>query len=125
MTTISNLESASAKTKTATNNTTGLLAEMRAVHAAQMQEITALVAAATDINAPAPPRIEGKAQIHMKPTETRRVRYPPPRVVKTTGVDRNGRAVRTCRNCTKNWVTHADVDCLELATNKGNTSYFM
>ena len=34
MTTISNLESTFDATKTATNNTTGLLAEMRAVHAA-------------------------------------------------------------------------------------------
>ena len=42
----------------------------------------------------------------------------------------NGRAVRTYRNCTKNWMTHTDIDCLELATNKGNhkaewISYFM
>ena len=51
VTTISTLEAASAATKT----TTGLLAEMRAVHAAQMQEMTALVSAAMDINAPAPP----------------------------------------------------------------------
>ena len=107
---------------------------MRKVHAAQMQEMTALVAAATAGNAPAPPRKERQAQaptqIHMNPAGTLRVLYPPPRVVKTTGVDRNRRAIRTCKNCTKNWVTHADADCLELATNKGNqkegwTSYFM
>ena len=55
MSTISTLEAASAATETATNNTTGLLAEMRAVHAAQMQEMTALVSAAMDINVPAPP----------------------------------------------------------------------
>ena len=66
----------------------------------------------------------------MNPARTRRVRYPPPRGVKTAGVNRNGRDIRTCRNCTKNWVTHADADYLELATNKGNrkvgwTSYFM
>ena len=120
MTTIINLEAASAATKTATNNTAGLLAEIRAVHAAQMQEMTSLVAAATAINAPAPALIEEKSQIHMNPDGTRRVCYPPPRGVKTTRVDRNGRAVRTCRNCTKNWVTHTDTDCLELATNKGN-----
>ena len=128
VTTVSTLEAASAATET----NTGLLAEMRAVHAAQNQEMTALVAAATDRNVPLPPRKEGQAQaqIHMNPAGTRRVRYPPPRGVKTTGVDRNRRAVRTCRNCTKKWVTHADADCLEPATNKGNrkagwTSYFM
>ena len=128
MTTISTLEDTSAVTKT----TTGLLAEMRALHAAQMQEMTALVAASTAINAPAPTRKErqAQAQINMNPTGNRRVRYPPHRGVKTTGVDRNERAVRTCRNCTKNWVTHAYADCLKLETNKGNrkagwTSYFM
>ena len=128
VTAVSTLEAASDANET----TTGLLAEMRMVHAAQMREMTALVAAATDINAPAPPHREGKAQaqIHTKPAGTRRVRYPPPRGVKTTGVDRNGRAFRTCRNCTKKWVIHADKDCLKLATNKGNqkagwTSYFM
>ena len=55
VTTVSTLEAAYAATKT----TTGLLAEMRAVHASQMQEMTALVAAATAINAPAPPCREG------------------------------------------------------------------
>ena len=130
MTTTSNLEAASAATETATNNTTGLLAEMRAVHAAQMQKMTALVAAATALNTHDPPRKEGRAQIHTNPARIRRVRYPPPRGVKTTGVDRKGRAVRTCRNCTKNWVMHVDAYCLELVTNKGNrkagwTSYFM
>ena len=71
MTTISTLESASAATKT----TTGILAEMRAVQAAQMWEMTALVAAATAT----PPRREGKtqAQIHMNPAGTSHVRYPP------------------------------------------------
>ena len=95
-----------------------------------MQEMTALVAAATALNTLAPPHREGKAHIHMNQAVTHRVRYPPPRGVKTTGVDMNGRDVRTCRKCTKNWVTHADADCLELETNKGNrkagwTSYFM
>ena len=56
-TTVSTLEAAYAATKT----TTGLLAEMRAVHASQMREMTALVAAATAINAPAPTCIEGQA----------------------------------------------------------------
>ena len=56
----------------------------------------------------------------MNQAGTRRVRYTPPLGVKTTGVDKNGRAVRICKNCTKNWVTHADADCLELVTNKGN-----
>ena len=55
MTTISTLEAASAATKTATNNTTGILAEVRAVHEAYMQEMTALVAAATVFNALVPP----------------------------------------------------------------------
>ena len=50
--TVSTLEAASAATET----NTGLLAEMRAVHVAQMREMTALVAAATANNAPAPPR---------------------------------------------------------------------
>ena len=108
MTTISNLESASAATKTATNNTSELFAEMHTVHAAQMKEMAALVAAATAINAPAPVLREGKAQVYMNPAGTRCVCYPPPRRVKTTGVDRNRRAVCTCRNCTKNWVTHID-----------------
>ena len=40
----------------ATETTTGLLAEMRVLHAAHMREMTALVSAATDINAPTPPR---------------------------------------------------------------------
>ena len=66
----------------ATETTTGLLAEMRAVHAAQMREMTALVAAATAGNTPAPPRKDQQAQaqtqIHMNPAVTRRVRYPPP-----------------------------------------------
>ena len=48
----STLKAASAATET----TTGLLADMRAVHAAQMREMTALVAAATAGNVPAPPR---------------------------------------------------------------------
>ena len=76
VTTVSTLEAASAATKT----TTGLLAEMCAVHAAQMREITALVAAATVINAPAPPCKEGQAQaqIQMNPEGTRCVQYPPP-----------------------------------------------
>ena len=93
MTTISTLESASAATKT----TTGILAEMRAVQAAQMWEMTALVAAATATNTPVSPCREEKTQvqIHMNPVGTRSVCYLPPRGVKTTGVDRNGRAVRT------------------------------
>ena len=56
--TVSTLESASTETET----TTGLLAEMRAVHAAQMREMTALVAVVTGSNTPAPPRKEGQAQ---------------------------------------------------------------
>ena len=52
VTTVSTLEAASAATET----TTGLLAEMRSVHAAHMREMTALVAAATAENAPALPR---------------------------------------------------------------------
>ena len=51
---VSTLEAASAATKT----TPGLRAEMRAVHAAQMREMTALLAAATAGNATAPPRKE-------------------------------------------------------------------
>ena len=78
VTTISTLVAASAATETATNNTTGLLADMRAVHAAQMQEMTAIVAASTAINAPAPPRREEKAQIHMNLAVTCRVCYLPP-----------------------------------------------
>ena len=76
LTTISTLEAASAATKTIT----GLLTEMRAVHTAQMREMTALIAAATAINAPAPPCKEEKtqAQIHINPVGTRRVCYPPP-----------------------------------------------
>ena len=128
--TVSTLEAASDATKT----TTGLLAEMHAVHVAQMREMTELVAAATAGNTPAPPHKEGQeqawTQIHMNPAGTCCMQYTPPRCVKTTGVDRNGRTVCTFKNCTKNWVTHADKDFLKLATNKGNrkagwTSYFM
>ena len=54
MTTIRNLEAASDATATATNNTAGLFEEMCTVHAAQMKEMAALVAAATAINASAP-----------------------------------------------------------------------
>ena len=50
VTTVRTLEAASAATKT----TTGILAEMRAIHAEQMREMTALVAAATAINTPSP-----------------------------------------------------------------------
>ena len=117
---VSTLEAASAATET----TTGLLADIRAVHAAQMREMTALVAAATAGNAPAPThkqqQVQAQTQIHMNPAGTHRVQYPPPRGVKTTGVDRNGRDIRTCKNCTKDWVNHADADCLELSENKGN-----
>ena len=78
VTTVSTLEAASAATET----TTGIIAEMRAVNAEQMRETTALVAAATDGNIPAPPRKKGQAQaqtqIHMNPAGTRSVRYPPP-----------------------------------------------
>ena len=102
VTTISPLEAASAATETATNNTTRILAEMRAIHAAQMQEMTALVAAATAINVISTPCREGKAQINMNLAGTRCVGFPPSRGVKTTGVYMNGRAVRTYRNCTKN-----------------------
>ena len=93
--TVSTLKAASATTKT----TTRLLAEMGAVHAAQMREMTELVAAATAGNTPAPPHKEGQAQaktqIHMNLAGTLRMRYLPPRGVKTTGIERNGRAVCT------------------------------
>ena len=56
--TVSTLEA----TSDATETTTKLLAEMRAVNAAQMREITELVAAATDGNTPTLPRKEGQAQ---------------------------------------------------------------
>ena len=130
MTTISNLESATAATKTATNNTSGIFAELRTLHTEQMKEMAALVAASTAINTNAPPLREGKAQIYMNPDGTRRVRYPPPRGVNTTVVGSKVMAVRTCGNCTKNWLTHTDAEFLELAMNKGNrragwTSYFM
>ena len=88
MTTISNLEAASAATETATNNTAGLFMDMRTVHAAQMKEMAALEAASTAINATNPALREGKAQIYMNPDGTHCVRYTPPLGVKTTGVDR-------------------------------------
>ena len=56
--TVSTLEA----TSDATETTTKLLAEMRAVNAAQKREMAELVAAATDGNTPAPPRKEGQAQ---------------------------------------------------------------
>ena len=58
VTTVSTLEAASAETET----TTWLLVEMRAVHPAQMREMTALIAVTMAIIAPAPPRREAKAQ---------------------------------------------------------------
>ena len=58
VTAVSSLEATSDATKT----TTGLLVEMRAVHAAHMREMTALVAAATAGNAPTPTRKEGQVQ---------------------------------------------------------------
>ena len=79
---------------------------------ASMLEMTVLVAATTSGNAPAPPHKEQQAQaqtqINMNQAGTSLIRYPPPppRGVKTTGVDRNIRAIRTCKNCTKDWVTH-------------------
>ena len=45
---------------------------------------------------------------------------PPLQGVKTTGVNRKGNAIRTCSSFTKNWVTHADRDCLKLENNAGN-----
>ena len=96
--------------------------------------MTVIVASAMAGNVPVPPRKEqpeqDQMQIHMKPAGTRCVQYPPPRGVKTTGVERNGRAIRKCQNSTKAWVTHADIYYLEMATNKGNLkegwkSYFM
>ncbi len=66
----------------------------------------------------------------MDPDVTRRVRHDPPRGSKRTGVDRNGNTIQTCTSCTKNWVMHADNDCLELTKNAdkrkaGWKSYFM
>ena len=75
ITTVSNLEVASAATET----TTRLLTEMRALHAAQMREMTVLVAAATAGNAPSPPRkevqVQAQTQIHMNPAGTCRLLY--------------------------------------------------
>ena len=55
---------------------------------------------------------------------------PPSLRCEETRLDRNRRAIHTCKNCTKDWVTHAAADCLGLAANKENrkegwTSYFM
>ncbi len=56
--------------------------------------------------------------------------HDPPKGAKTMGVERNDNAIRTCASCTKNWVTHANDNCLELSNNAANCksgwkSYFM
>ena len=66
----------------------------------------------------------------MNPAVTRPVLHLPPKGAVTTGTDRNGRAVRTCSSCTKNWVTHSNDACPELAKNAAKIradwkSYFM
>ena len=128
-----------ATTTTNTAPATGLIEEMKRAleaqaksHAAQVAQLTALVKAAATAPVPelAPAWKGGGARVIMNPAGTRRVRHDPPKGMKTTGVDRSGRAVRTCANCTKNWVTHADADCLKLETNAANRkagwkSYFM
>ena len=109
---------------TTTNATVALIEEMnraREAHTKQTQKLTALMATATNNDAPAPATRGGRTRVHYNPAVTRRVRYPPPlQGVKTTGVDRKGNAIHTSSTCTKSWVTHAEGDYLELEQNTGN-----
>ena len=96
----------------------------------QMQQLTALIATATTNNAPDPAAGGGGARVHYNPAGTRCVCYPPTQGVKRTGVYIKFNPICTCSSCTKNWVTHADGDCLELEKNTGNCklgweSYFI
>ena len=123
---------------TTSSTTTAVIAEMKRAqnaqatdHAAQIAQLTALITAVAAVKAPSPaPALGGGGRVLMNPARTRRVRHPPPKGAITTGTDRNGRAVRTCSSCTKNWVTHADNACLELPKNAAKQradwkSYFM
>ena len=102
-------------------------------HAAEIAQLTALITAAAGGKAPSPAPTTpqgGGGPVFMNPAGTRRVRHPPPKGAMTTGTNRNGRAVRTCSSCTKNWVTHSDDACLELTKNAAKRradwkSYFM
>ena len=107
--------------------TTALITEMKraqelqaVAHAAKIAQLTALITAATAGKSPSPaptPPQGGGGRVFMNPAGTRRVRHPPPKGAMTTGTDRNGRAVRTCSSCTKNWVTHSDDACLDITKN--------
>ena len=113
---------------TTSSTTTAVIAEMKQAqevqalaHAAQIEQLTALITAAAAVKAPSPaPATGGGGHVFMNPAGTCRVRHPPPKGAITTGMDRNGRAVRTCSSCTKNWVSHADDACLELPKMRPN-----
>ena len=102
-------------------------------HAAEIAQLTALITAAAGGKAPSPAPTTpqgGGGPVFMNPEGTCRVRHPPPKGAMTTGTNRNGRAVRTCSSCTKNWVMHSDDACLELTKNAAKRradwkSYFM
>ena len=119
-----------AATTTTSSTTTAVIAEMKraqevqaVAHAAQISQLTPLITAAAARKAlspaPTPPQ-GGGGRVFMNPEGTHRVRHPPPKGAMTTGTDRNGRAVRTCSSCTKNWVTHSDDACLELKKMRPN-----
>ena len=123
---------------TTSSTTAAVIAEMKraqevqaTAHAAQIAQLTALVTAAAAVKAPSPaPAPGGGGRVFMKLAGTRHMRHPPPKGAMTTGTDRNGKAIRTCSRCTKNWVTHADNSCLEIPKNAANRradlkSYFM
>ena len=117
----------------ATNTNTLMLEEMkqeRKETAAQMKQLAAMLLEAAKnkppIPADPPPAADG---VFYNPTATRRVRHPPPKDVKTSGLLR-GKPIRACDSCTNNWLTHADSECFELEANAakqrpGWKSYFV
>ena len=102
-------------------------------HVAQIAQLTELITAVATGKAPSPaptPPQRGGGRVFINLAGTRCVRHPPPMGAMTTGTNRNGRAVRTCSSCTKNWVMHSDDTCLELTKNAAKRredwkSYFM
>ena len=139
--TISSLpDTVDAATTTTSSTTAAVIAEMKrakevqaVAHDAQISQLTALITVAAEGKAPSPaptPAQGGGGCVFMNPAGTRRVRHPTPKGAMTTRTDRNGRAVRMCSSCTKNWVTHSDNTCLELPKNAAKRredwkSYFM
>ena len=120
----------------ATDATTEMMEEMRRERkdiAAQMNQLTAMLLAATTNKAPKTPfyatTLPNTNGVFYNPSATCRVRHLPPKNVQTSGLLR-GKLVRTCSSCTKNWVTQTDSKCYELEANTskrrpGWISYFL